>query len=127
MKRIIAMIDANNLIVPLAGFIIVGLISIVAFSGKSWLTDFNKTTKKILDGLDDIKNQINDLKLENQIQTANMHEIEARTELRFQGVERRLEAKSKKLYEIENKVNRLEKESDTLKLYHKRNHPEDGI
>jgi len=124
---VLAVIEANNMIVPIAGFLIVGLIGVIAWTGKRWLTNFDVTTKKILTGLDDIKVQIADLRTENQLQTAALREIETRVETRIQGIERRLEDKRRKINKLDERVTCLESDSAKIKIYHKQNHPNDVL
>ena len=106
---------ADTLIIPIAGAIILGLFALVKWGGQRWLKNFEATTNKILLKLDSIKDQIDDLKTENALQTAYMHEIETRFEMRFQGNDRRFDTKREKLGEHDHRLSCLEKEVTIIK------------
>jgi TolA-binding protein len=123
---------ADSLIFPVAGFIILVLISIVGWGAKKLFTDFDLSINKVIQKLNgieaqisNVKDQISDLKTENQLQTAQIREIEGRVELRFQGVERRLDSKHQKLGEHEHRIRKIETEQEKFKLFHEKNHPSD--
>ena len=126
MKRLI-MIDANTFWMPIAGVIILGMVSILGFFGKRWLKEFESLNRKILSSLESLKNQVTDLKTESQLQTATIREMETRIEFKFQGVERQLEVKRQKIEKIMERLMAIEKSLDRLKLFHTRNHPTDNL
>ena len=121
------MIEANNLIAPVAGFIIITLIGVIAFSGKSWLHDFESTTKKILYGLEDIREQIHGIKTDIRLQNASIAEIKTSVEMRFRSIDLRLESVGKKLTALEERVLKIERSYERLSLHHSKNHPLDKL
>jgi len=122
MKRL-AFIDAYTFWMPIAGVIILGMISIVGFFGKKWLNNFEGINKKILSSLEGLKDQVADLKTDSQLQTAAIHEMESRIEVKFQGIEKQMEIKRQKIDKIMDRLMDIEKDVDRLKLYNEnKNH-----
>ena len=126
-KKMLMMIEANNLIAPVAGFIIITLIGVIAFSGKSWLHDFESSTKKILEGLEDIREQIYGIKTDIRLQNASIAEIKTSVEMRFRSIDLRLESVGKKLTALEERVLKIERSYERLSLHHSKNHPTDKL
>lgn len=125
--KTLMMIEANNLIAPIAGFIIVTLIGIIAFSGRSWLHDFEHTTKKILNGLEDIREQIHGIKTDIRLQNAAIVEIKTSVEMRFRSIDLRLDSVNKKITALEERVLKAERSYERLSLHHLKNHPMDKL
>lgn len=128
------MVDADSLVLPIAGSIIIMVIGLMKLLGDKYIKTFDdrfisfeNSSKKILNALDDIKNQISDLKTENQLQTAALREVEGRVEVRFQGIERRLDAKRQMIGQLENRIELVEKDLGKIKLFHSQHHPDDRI
>lgn len=117
----------DSYFISIAGALIAGMAGLITWAGKKWMGNFEATTNKILSKLEDIINQINDLKTENMMQTQHMREIESRVEVRLQGIEKRLDAKREKLGEHEHRISQLEKVQEKINIFHNRNHPNDKL
>jgi len=114
-------------IIVFGGAVIAVMFGILKWAGNKYLTNLEETTKAILDKLDSIENQINDLKIENKLQTAYIHEIEKWFNDRIIGIEKRLEGKRDKISKHDHRITELEKDQDKIKLFHSKNHPMDKL
>ena len=119
--------EINSFLVPLMTTIILLLIGVISYSGKSWIANFEKFTKEIMVGLESIKEQINELKSDNRMQSAAIHEIQTGVELRFRGVDSRFETKASKIQKLDDRVHGLESKLERLTLHHSKNHPTDKL
>jgi hypothetical protein len=119
--------EINNFLVPLMTSIILILLGVITWSGRKWFVDFDVIVKGIMSGLDIIKQQINDMKVDNQLQNAAIHEIQTGVELRFRGVDTRFETKAKKIQRLEDRLYALESKLERISLHHSKNHPTDKL
>jgi chromosome segregation ATPase len=133
-KSIQNMINADSLVIPIAAFLIAGLLGALKLLGDKWIKTFEnkfvlfeKNNDKILSALSDIKDQISDLKMENQMQSASLDGVVNRVETRFQGLERRLENKRQMIGALEEKVKSIEKDLLRMKSIHNHIHPNERI
>lgn len=127
MKRFLNMIDANNLIIPIAGTLIVGLAALLGWAGKKWLSNMEQTLLKIESMLQDIKDEIEELRLESKMTKNYVHEVEQRTEIRMQGNERQIAENRNDIKLHDRRISYLENFMHAVKMHHKKNHPEDNL
>lgn len=121
------MFDSMGELISIIGFVIVTMIGVIAFWLKKWMADREAMDKKILASLENIKDQIHTLQTENQLQRQTIHEMDSRLEVRFQGIDRRLDKKHGDIGGLGNRVMKLESMVQKICVYHKHNHPDDDI
>lgn len=122
---------ADTLLLPLAGFIIITLLTILGWGGRKWLASFETTINKIYVGftdiskkLDLIKDEIDNLKLENKLTSNYIHEIESRIEDRFGNVNGQILDNRNRISNLEKRTTDVERIIDKVKTLHERNHKE---
>jgi len=122
---------ADTLLLPIAGFIIITLLTVLGWSGRKWLSSFETTINKIYVGfndiskkLDAIKDEIDSLKLENKLTSNYIHEIETRIEDRLGNIGGQIMENRSRISSIELRTNAIEKVIEKVKTLHERNHKE---
>lgn len=114
------------------------LLSIVGYNVKKMIADMEKReaarskdfkaiSEKLLEGINEIKDQVRELKTENQLQSAALREVEGRVEFRLQGVESRLNDKRTKIAQLESRVTKLEALIERITTHHNMHHPTDKL
>lgn len=132
MKRLLNIMNtADTLLLPIAGFIIITLLTVLGWSGRKWLSSFETTINKIYVGfndiskkLDAIKDEIDSLKLENKLTSNYIHEIETRIEDRLGNIGGQIMENRSRISSIELRTNAIEKVIEKVKTLHERNHKE---
>jgi len=131
-KRLLNIMNtADTLLLPIAGFIIITLLTVLGWSGRKWLSSFETTINKIYVGfndiskkLDAIKDEIDSLKLENKLTSNYIHEIETRIEDRLGNIGGQIMENRSRISSIELRTNAIEKVIEKVKTLHERNHKE---
>jgi predicted nucleic acid-binding Zn-ribbon protein len=125
---------ADSLIFPVAGFIIVLLISLISWGAKKLFTDFDISINRVLAKLavietqiSDVKGQINDLKTENQLQSVYIRETEQWVREQVDRLDKRIEQKREKISNNEKRIDSVERKVDKIFTFHGRNHPDDKL
>lgn len=121
------MIEANNLIIPIAGTLIVGLAGMLAWAGKKFLNNWESGISEIKEMLSGIKEDIEELKLEYHLVKSHINEIESRTEVRFQGQDKQICDNRDRITSLEKRMTDVERNQQFIKIFHKKNHPTDNF
>jgi len=131
-KRLLSIMNtADTLLLPIAGFIIITLLTVLGWGGRKWLTNFESTINKIYVGftdiskkLDAIKEDIDNLKLENKLTSNYIHEIESRMEDRLGNIGGQIMESRTRISNLEGRTSAVEKVIEKIKTLHERNHKE---
>ena len=134
MYLFVNMEDIHKMLLGIASTIISIFIVIIGFSGKRWLSDFDKKfdqmrsdQQSIISDLKKVIEDISDLKTEYQLVKSYIHEIEGRMEMRHQGHDSKIKEHTDEIKVIKHRLTAAEKRIEAFKLYHKKNHPTDEI
>lgn len=130
------MIEANNLIIPIAGALIAGMAAVLFFIGKKFLESWQTGMQKIELNIDSkfdamtkliesVRDDIEELRLEYHLIKSHNNDMESRTEMRFQGNERQISDTRERITHLEKRVSCIESEQQISKILHHKNHPED--
>jgi archaellum component FlaC len=122
---------ADTLLLPIAGFIIITLLTVLGWVGRKWLSSFENTINKIYVGftniskkLDAIKDEIENLKLENKLTSNYIHEIETRMEDRLGNISGQIMENRSRISTLEKRTTDVERIIEKVKVLHERNHKE---
>lgn len=116
-----------KLFAMVAGSAIVILLSVVGFGGRKFLTDFLANFNEMRADVKEIKSDIAELRIENQLTKSYVHEIESRIEMRLQGHEGHFRDHKEELKELKLRMQNVERFKDAVNFHHGKNHPNDKI
>lgn len=129
MKKLIDISTMVNdwLIGIVATAIIGGTIAFIFWGGKNWVTNLQKSLFDIKTLLDDVKRDISEVRLDNQLTRSAVQELDSNINLKITSAERKIDRLEKKFEKVDDKVNDLERGLKIIKIAHHRNYPEDEI
>ena len=111
---------ADALVMPIAGFIIIGLLSVIGFGIKKMLTG-------IYSKLDSIGDNLNNVTVESKLLRAEISEINKINTIQFSNIEGRLILLENKQAMISNEVTQLKENINLIRRHHYQHHPDDNI
>lgn len=111
---------ADSLVLPVAGFIIVGLLSLIGFGIKKMLTG-------IYTSIDSIKKDLNDMNIESKLLRAEITDIYKTTDIRFTNIENKVNRIEDKQAVLKDEIVNIKDDIRLIRRQHYKHHPDDNI
>ena len=111
---------ADSLVLPVAGLIIVGLLSLIGFGIKKMLTG-------IYTSIDSIKKDLTDMNIESKLLRAEITDIYKTTDIRFSNIENKVSRLEDKQATMRDDISGLKEDIKTIRRQHFKHHPDDNI
>lgn len=111
---------ADSLILPIAGFLIVGLLGVIGFGIKKMLMG-------IYTKLDHLSVEVIDMKTESQLLRASVSEIYKTTTSHYHEVNERFERINQKVDKLQMEINDIKTNITVILRNHYKHHPDDNI
>jgi len=111
---------ADSLVLPVAGFIIMGLLSLIGFGIKKMLTG-------IYTSIDSVKKNLNDMNTESKLLRAEISDIYKTIDIRFTSIENKVNRIDDKQNGMKDEIIVLKENIKTIRRKHYKQHPDDNI
>lgn len=111
---------SDGLILSIAGFIIVTLLSIIGFGVKKMLTGIYKK-------IDSMTIQLNDINVKSELMRSEMNKINLNANHKFLEIEKKVNNVCEKQEKMDDEIIVVKEDIKHIKKLHYKHHPEDNI
>jgi len=111
-----------GMLLGVIGFVFTILFTVIGFMLKGWVNTLQRGIDKMIESLENIKDQINNLQTESQLQRNHMHEMEDRFQNRMNTMDLRMDRKQKTMGMQQGQINSMKEELQEVKVICKLTH-----